>query len=273
MNMAPATLYAETVAAYLLQRIPVVLYTVVRTTEPLHYPAGAKVICPSGSEPKFFGLELSEARTLSAKLLATDEAVVRRTFTVGWPSDSQQIELTVYCERLLPPLQCVIVGAGHIARTLAAIADAMAWSVIVADDRSDYVDASFFPERTRLLCVPFDEIWDHVALDTSTAIVLVTRGHEHDESTLKSLASGAPFYLGMIGSRRRVEIALAGLRDEGVPEAKLQRIYAPVGLPLEADGPEEIALSIAAEILAVWRDRGSWARDEKSRYYQNRSRR
>ena len=272
MSMAPATLYAETVAAYLLQRIPVVLYTVVRTTEPLHYPAGAKVICPTGSEPKFFGLELSKARALRAKLLATDEGELPRTFTLGWLSDSQQIELTVYCEILMPPLQCVIVGAGHIARSLAAIAHAMAWSVVVADDRSDFVDPSFFPERTKLVCVPFEKIWDEVALDESTAVVLVTRGHKHDESTLKSLASKAPFYLGMIGSRRRVGIALAGLRDEGVPEAMLERIYAPVGLPLEADGPDEIALSIAAEILAVWRGRGAWARDEKRRYYQNRSR-
>lgn len=142
MNMAPATLYAETVATFLSQRIPVVLYTVVSTTEPLHYPAGAKVICPTGSEPKFFGLELSEARALRAKLLATDESGLPRTITVGWASESQQIELTVYCECLMPPLQCVIAGAGHIARSLAAIAHVMAWSVVVTDDRSDFVDPS-----------------------------------------------------------------------------------------------------------------------------------
>jgi xanthine dehydrogenase accessory factor len=272
MNTVPATLFAETVAGFLSRRVSVAVYTVVRTTEPLHYPAGAKVICPTGSIPKFFGLENTKARALSAKLLATDEADAPRTITVGLSSDSQQIELTVYCETLKPPMQCVIVGAGHIARTLAAMADAMSWSVVVTDDRSDFVDLSFFPERTRLLCVPFSDIWKHVELDDSTAVVLVTRGHEHDESTLRSLASDVPFYIGMIGSRRRVEIALKSLRDEGVPEAMLQRIYAPVGLPLGADSPEEIALAIAAEIMAVWRGRGDWAKTEKNTYYQNRSR-
>ena len=124
MSSAPATTYAETVADCLKQRCPVVLYTVVSTTEPLHYPAGAKVVCPTGSDPTFFGIEQSKARELSAHLPATDRRSVPRTVTVGLHSGSQSIELNVYCECLMPPLQCVIVGAGHIARTLAAIAQA-----------------------------------------------------------------------------------------------------------------------------------------------------
>jgi xanthine dehydrogenase accessory factor len=161
----------------------------------------------------------------------------------------------------------VIVGAGHIARALAAVGDRLGWSVVVVDDRSDYADPRFFPEAARVECVAFADAFERVSIDPVTAVTLVTRGHKHDEECLRALVSHSPFYIGMIGSRRRVMHALSELHAGGVSQAFTNRIFAPVGLPVGARTPGEIALAIAAEIVAVRRGRRDWARREKKSYY------
>lgn len=264
--MAPAESFAALVADCLSRRQPVSVYTIVRSGNPARYPAGAKVVCPVGDAPRSYGLADAEAHSLISQLPLTDPSATARILELG-VSEAGDQPLEVFCEVMQPPLQLVIAGAGHIAQPLVALGLAMGWAVVVADDRPDYADPSRFPAETDVVCAPFESVWDGQTVDSATAVALVTRGHEHDEACLRALAETRPFYVGMIGSKRRVHTVMSRLRDAGVAAEFLERVYAPVGLPIGTETPAEIALAIIAEIVAVWRGRGEWAQIEKQVYY------
>ena len=263
LEMAPARTFAGSIAGHLAARRHVVLYTVVRTSEPERFPAGAKLICPEGYACEAYDLHDADAGALCARLSEIDQPATPGTMEVVMG----RAELVLYRDRVAPPVQCVIAGAGHIGRTLAQIGVAMCWSVVVADDRSDWADPGAFDPAVRVICAPFDSLFARVPVDEATAVVLVTRGHRHDEACLRALVTTRPFYVGMIGSRRRVLRALDNLRAEGVDRAFLSRVYAPVGLPIGTETPAEIALSVAAEMVAVMRGRSDWARAGKHEFY------
>lgn len=267
MSTAPAKNFAGSVAAYLCRRKTVDLYTVVRSGAPQRLPAGAKVICPEGEAPLVFGASGDSARELCALLPLTD--------AVGWTGlkecgSKSAPSVWVYSERVFPPLQCIVAGAGHVGRELAQLGATLGWSVVLADDRSDYATPEGYSRQVRVLCIPFAKLFDEVQLDSSTAVVLVTRGHRHDEELLRRIVGSPAFYVGMIGSQRRVLRVVAQLKSEGASESWLAKLYAPVGLPIAADTPGEIALAVVAEITAVWKGRGDWARQEKERFYRGR---
>ncbi len=157
------------------------------------------------------------------------------------------------------PYRCaqrlVIAGGGHIAVELAALGAQLGFRVLVMEDRAEFVDPTRFAPGIETRLVDFARAFEGVPLDASTYLVLVTRGHEHDLDCLRRvLAAGArPAYVGLIGSRRRVRAAFLALRRAGVADAELARLYAPIGLAVGAETPAEIAVSIAAELIAVRR--------------------
>ena len=157
----------------------------------------------------------------------------------------------VFWDRLLPARKAIIFGAGHISRALAQMLSLVGFELIVVDDRPEFMAAAWFPAGTELVCQDFAKATVQLAgrIDAQTAVVLATRGHQHDLLCLRLLKGTTPAYMGMLGSRRRVAALFRQLADEDVPEAWLARIYAPIGLDLGAQTPGEIALSIAAEIL------------------------
>jgi xanthine/CO dehydrogenase XdhC/CoxF family maturation factor len=265
--MVPAHTFAGAVAQHLASRRRVDLFTVVRSDEPRRFPAGAKVVCPDGVAPEAFGTRDVDSRVLCAQLPETDPGEICGVHST---EIEPGLHLEIYRERLHPPLQCMVVGAGHIGVALAEIGRATGWSIIVADDRSDFANPELFAADVQVLCTPFESIWDSVTVDEATAVVLVTRGHKHDESSLRNLVHRSAFYVGMIGSRRRVGRVVKQLRDEQVPESWLKRLYAPIGLPVGAETPGEIALAIAAEITSAWRNRGAWAREQKEAFYKSK---
>lgn len=160
-------------------------------------------------------------------------------------------ELQLYVERVAPPPELVIVGAGHIAQPLARVGTLLGHRVTVLDDRPEYARRERFPDADRVRVADFDDPFAGVAVGPRTRIVLVTRGHRYDYQCVVALArAGAePAYLGMIGSRRRVRAALERLSEDGVPVEWLERIHAPVGLDVGAETPAEIAVAIAAEMI------------------------
>lgn len=157
------------------------------------------------------------------------------------------------------PYRCarrlVVAGGGHIAVELAALGVRLGFRVLVMEDREEFVDPARFAPGVETRLVDFTRALQDVPLDASTYLVLVTRGHEHDLDCLRRvLAAGArPAYVGLIGSRRRVRAAFLALRRAGVAEAELARLYAPIGLAIGAETPAEIAVAIAAELVAVRR--------------------
>jgi xanthine dehydrogenase accessory factor len=159
----------------------------------------------------------------------------------------------VFVELLEAPPLLVIAGAGHIARPLTRMASQCGFEVTVVDDRAVFADEKWFPEAHSVVCRPFAEVFSQLEVTPRTHIVLVTRGHKHDEDCLRAVLEKPWGYLGMIGSRRRTGAVFADLRAEGVPETILEKIHAPIGLDIGAETPEEIAVSILAELILTRR--------------------
>lgn len=157
----------------------------------------------------------------------------------------------VYVEVRRPVLELVIVGAGHVAQPMSHVGSLLGYRVTILDDRPDFATRERFPDADRLVRADFDDPFRDVPLHERSHILLVTRGHKYDyECLIRALRmSPAPGYIGMIGSRRRVRATFVQLLDEGIDRALLDRIHAPVGLDIGAETPEEIAVSVAAELV------------------------
>jgi xanthine dehydrogenase accessory factor len=165
-------------------------------------------------------------------------------------------ELYIEAQHGIP--QLLIVGAGHIARPLCRLGAMLGFRVMVTDDRPEFASTEHFPEAERVSVIDFDHAFDGVAIGPNSYVVLVTRGHKYDYDCILQLlkAEARPAYLGMIGSRRRVRATFEALVRDGVDPARLETVHAPIGLDIGAETPEEIALAIAAEIVAMRRGGG-----------------
>jgi len=161
----------------------------------------------------------------------------------------------VYVERLEPPLKLIVCGAGYDAQPLAKLAEELGFHVTVVDPRPAYLTEERFPWAERLVLAHPDELSEKLpwAVDERTAIVVMTHHYERDKGFLVWALSSRAFYVGQMGPRARTEELLADIaRELGyLPEAAQGKLYAPVGLDVGAETPEEIALSILSEILAV----------------------
>ena len=159
----------------------------------------------------------------------------------------------VLFERVEPEPRVVVCGAGHVGAALARLAHAVGYRVTLVDDREDFVARGRFPaEGIELVAVsdwarPLAEI---VGNGRGVYVAVVTRGHKEDEECMRAVLAARPDYVGMIGSRRRTNIVLARLRESGFGEEQLREVRAPVGLDIGAVSPEEVALSILAEVVA-----------------------
>lgn len=168
--------------------------------------------------------------------------------------------LELYLEIRRPIRELVVVGAGHIAQPMAHLGALLGYRVTVLDDRPDFATRERFPDADRLVRADFSDPFAAVPIHERSHLLLVTRGHKYDyECLVRALrADPAPAYVGMIGSRRRVRATYVQLLDEGMDRALLDRIHAPVGLDIGAETPEEIAVSVAAELIML--DRGGTGR-------------
>lgn len=161
----------------------------------------------------------------------------------------------LYVEVHVAPEELVIVGAGHIAVPLARLGVMLGYRVTVLDDREEFAMPARFPEEATVLRMDFGDPFRGVAIGPRTHVLLVTRAHKYDFDCLKHLLTRDPLprYIGMIGSRRRVRATFQALLEAGIPRERVARVSAPVGLDIGAETPEEIAVSIAAELVAVRR--------------------
>ena len=147
----------------------------------------------------------------------------------------------------------LVLGAGHVSRAITDLLLFIGCSVTVVDDRPEYVVPEFFDERVIRKCLPLDNFKDSLDLSEYNGFIVVTRAHEFDNTCLDQLRDQLPTYMGVMGSRQRVYYALENLRAQGWTQEEIDMVYAPIGLELGAQTPEEIALSIVSEDLAVVR--------------------
>lgn len=156
-------------------------------------------------------------------------------------------------EPLLPPPTLLISGAGHIAVPLAKIAKIAGFQIIIQDDRPDYATSERFPDAAFLVTEPINSIQEHIEKIPSLYVALVTRGYIQDLPALRLFCNLRVQYIGMVGSNHRIKTVFKMLRQEGLSPELLHSIYAPIGLDIGALTPEEIAVSICAELIKVRR--------------------
>lgn len=226
-------------------------------------PAGAKWLVEpdgglQGAAPAGLGPVLSG---LAAAALASGESRLTWLRPAGstWERGEEGRGLGVFVEVLAPPPELVIVGAGHIALPLAQLGKLLDFEVTVLDDRSAFASRERFPEAETVLVGPVEAVLAARPIGPSTYLVLVTRGHQHDEAALRTVIASPAAYIGMIGSRRRVKEVFRHLESAGVPAHLISRVHAPIGLRIGAETPSEIAVAIAAELVQVRRSIGAAA--------------
>ena len=183
--------------------------------------------------------------------------------------------LRLLFERIEAEPRLVIAGAGHVGASLARLACLVGYRVTLIDDRAEFVSRQLFAspvEQTIDLVMAeswFDSMREAIAGGRGVSVAIVTRGHKQDEDCLRAAILAHPSYIGMIGSKRRTNIVLEKLREEGTCEEQLKKVRAPIGLDIGSVSPEEVALAILAEIVAERRGGSgaplsSWRRSQRS---------
>ena len=166
-------------------------------------------------------------------------------------------QLDVFVEPVLPVPHAFIFGAGHISKSLSKVATLAGFATVVVDNRESFANRERFPEAADVYAAEYEEIFPKLLINETSYIIIVTRGHRDDMRVLKLAAETPARYIAMIGSKRKVLNVVRELEKEGVARETLARIYAPMGLDIGAISPEEIAISVAAEMIAVRRNAAS----------------
>lgn len=164
--------------------------------------------------------------------------------------------VTVFVEPLLPPPTVVVVGAGHVGRAVVHLAKWLGFRVVVSDDRAEFCTPDAVPGADVYLPYPLEQLTEYITITAQHYLVLTTRNVMVDVLGLPALLETPAAYLGIIGSKRRWATTRGKLLEMGVAEALLGRVVSPMGLALNAETPEEIALSIMGEILMLRRGGG-----------------
>jgi xanthine dehydrogenase accessory factor len=161
--------------------------------------------------------------------------------------------MEVFIEAIEPPPQLVILGAGHVGLQLGRLAPGLGFHLTVVDDRERFANRDRFPDAATIVVDSIPEWITRTPLPSSACVVVLTRGHRQDYDAIRALAGRDLRYVGLIGSRAKVAKVVERARQEGVPADWLRALRAPVGLDIGAVTPEEIAVSILAELVAVRR--------------------
>lgn len=235
------------------------LCTVTKTSGSVPRRAGAKmlVFADGRTEDTVGGGEM-EARVIAEAMAAIADGQTRNleyTLTDPVRGDPGLCGGTVevFVEPINPQPTMLIIGAGHVGKALAQLADFLGYRVQVSDDRPELCNPENIPQADAFYPVPISELSKHVTFNPQTYIALTTRNAQIDIDGLPALLDSPTAYIGVIGSRRRWAEARKKMEAAGVPAAKLDRVRSPMGIELNAETPEEIALSIMSEIVMLRR--------------------
>ena len=173
---------------------------------------------------------------------------IKRGESADW---TRRIDGREVVRRFVPRERLILLGGGHVALALSRMAEMLDFAVTVVDDRPDFANYTRFPAAERVVCDAFVPSIASLAIRAGDYVCILTRGHRWDGECLRALLAGTePSYLGMIGSRRRVAGLFDALRADGFDAERIARIHAPIGLAIGSQTPEEIAVSIAAQLIA-----------------------
>jgi xanthine dehydrogenase accessory factor len=182
-------------------------------------------------------------------------------------------QLEVFVECIAPQPAALIFGGGHISKSLAKVLDLAGFRISVIDNREAYASRERFPEAAEIHAEEYEDVFPTLAVNESSYLVIVTRGHRDDMRVLRWAVTTPARYIAMIGSRRKTISIVKELEKEGIPRGAFERVSAPMGLEIGAVTPEEIAISVAAEMIAMRRvPDGKWRSASKSIFADEQSR-
>ena len=226
----------------------------------------ATVIARKGSTPACIGFKMlvlsngeilgtvgggcieSEIRNIAIEVM---ESRISRLFSFEL-NDENSIcggSMEVFIEPIITSEKLYIFGAGHIGQALSKIAAMTGFNVIIIDDREEYANRERFPEAHNIIVSDFGDSFQQLEIDDNSFIVIVTRGHTYDELVLGLACQTKAKYIGMIGSKKKIQSVFNNLRQKGISNEKLSEIHAPIGLDIGSETPSEIAVSILAEMI------------------------
>jgi len=162
----------------------------------------------------------------------------------------------VFVEPILPPAIIVVIGGGHVGKAVVHLAKWLGFRVAVSDDRAEFCNPESVPGADSYYPVQMGKLTEHLKLNRQTYVIITSRGSGVDVAGLPALLESDPAYIGVIGSRRRWLTTAKALKEKGVSEEKITKVHSPMGIELNAETPEEIAVSILAEILMI-KDKGT----------------
>ncbi len=186
---------------------------------------------------------------LQSELTKARESCIASRKTIVQESSEWKLVL----EFLDPQPRLIVFGGGHVGKVTTQCAALAGFRVTIADDRISFANRDRFPEAEEVVCDDFSTIVDRMRIDQHSYIVIVTRGHRHDELILEQVITRSPRYIGMIGSKRKILLTYEHLKARGISESDLQKVHAPIGMKINAQSPGEIGVAIVAELIAVWR--------------------
>jgi len=237
----------------------VALATVVRTVGSVPRHEGTRMlIFPDGQIEGTVGGGDLESRVIRAALETLDGGAPNTLHYEFRDIEQGDVgvcggEMEVFVEAVRPSPTVVVVGGGHVGSSVAHLANWLGFHVVVTDDRPDFVTPEAVPGADEYILAPLAELPDKINITSETYIMLTTRGLPIDVKGLPPLLDSEAGYIGVIGSKRRWDTCAKQLAEQGVPQEKIDRVVSPMGLELNAETPEEIALSMLAAIIMLRR--------------------
>jgi xanthine dehydrogenase accessory factor len=236
------------------------LVTIVSTSGSTPREEGAKMLVkPDGSILGTIGGGSLEAQVIEEAVKVIKQGKPKRLHFALTAKEADEVgmicggELEVFIEPILISPTLYLFGGGHISLPLAKMGKLLGFKVALIDDRAEFANPDRFPEADILLAEDFTKSFPKLRIGKSSYIVIVTRGHQHDELVLEWAVGTPAKYIGMIGSKTKVETIFSHLLAKGISRKQLGRVHAPIGLKIDAQTPEEIAVSILAEVIKVRR--------------------
>lgn len=162
-------------------------------------------------------------------------------------------QLEVFVEPIEPQPRAIIFGAGHISKSLCQVAGMIGFHTTIVDNRESFANSERFPQADEIFADEYEEVFPKLDVNSCSYVIIVTRGHRDDMRVLRWAVTTNACYIGMIGSRRKVLAVVKELEKEGIGRESFLRVSSPMGLDIAALSPEEIAVSVAAEMIAIRR--------------------
>jgi xanthine dehydrogenase accessory factor len=241
------TIYQE--AARIRQRGgAAILATLISVDETFPKGEGSKILMKTSGENIGFllgGVELENSISREGEDLLKE----KKPKVMVLSSENRKMEILL--EPIFSEPTVYIFGGGHVSEQLVPLAKKVHFKVAVIDDREMFANRTRFPEADEVIVSEFEKCFNQLHIDETSYIVIVTRGHLYDGFVLKQAVKTQARYIGMIGSKKKIRILYQNLMKEGITKETLTRVYAPIGIDINSETPEEIAISIVAELIKV----------------------